>query len=394
MRDPLNWSIPLFRMFGIQVRLHILYIIVALGMLGRQYYVDPDRIGEYAIIWIGILFGIVLLHEFGHCFAARSVDGEAEEILMWPLGGLAFCSVPQTPRANFICVAGGPAVNLLICLICGVAMIAANYLPPVNIFQTRQLYQPELRNWSTGETAIPPGSDVYFHYSKDKKELIYAAKSGKTASGTKIALVDGKIVEVELSEIEIYPAWVLWSARVFWLSWLLFCFNMIPAYPMDGGRLLQVFLWSRSDDYRGSTTFACYSSLAITLVFLLISFVFNDSMLVALAIFIAVSAYQKLYQMQMEEQGSFGYDFSKGYGGFGPENDDETPTKKVRRPGPIKRWLLARKTRKERIYNEQVAADDRRLDELLAKIKQFGNDSVTPEERRFMERVSNRYKNR
>src|SRR4051812_39957362 len=110
MRDPFNWSIPLFRAFGIQVKLHILYIVVTLGLLGRAYYLDPQHIGEFALIWVVMLFVIVLLHEFGHCFAARYVDGDADEILMWPLGGLAYCNVPHAPRANMICVIGGPAV--------------------------------------------------------------------------------------------------------------------------------------------------------------------------------------------------------------------------------------------------------------------------------------------
>ena len=50
--------------------------------------------------------GIVLLHEFGHCAGARAVDGDAHQILMWPLGGLAAIEVPHTPRANFMPRAG------------------------------------------------------------------------------------------------------------------------------------------------------------------------------------------------------------------------------------------------------------------------------------------------
>ena len=59
-----------------------------------------------------LLFGIILLHEFGHCFGARYVDGDAKEVLIWPLGGLAFVDVPHTPRALFIATAAGPAVNV------------------------------------------------------------------------------------------------------------------------------------------------------------------------------------------------------------------------------------------------------------------------------------------
>ena len=71
---------------------------------------------DVAVI-LGLMFLSVLLHEFGHCFAARRVDGDADEILLWPLGGLARCDVPNTAWANFILAAGGPAVNLVLCLL-------------------------------------------------------------------------------------------------------------------------------------------------------------------------------------------------------------------------------------------------------------------------------------
>ena len=151
MRDPMSWSIPLFRAFGIQVKLHILYIIITLVMVLRVYSMDRSRLAEYALIWVVLLFIIVLLHEFGHCFAARKVDGEADEILMWPLGGLAYCAVPHTARANLITTAGGPLVNVFFCLAATAALSGAGYLPPLNIFEYRQLYHPELHNWQTGK---------------------------------------------------------------------------------------------------------------------------------------------------------------------------------------------------------------------------------------------------
>ena len=45
-----------------------------LGMLGRVYTQDPSRLGEFALIWVVMLFAIILLHEFGHCFAARRME--------------------------------------------------------------------------------------------------------------------------------------------------------------------------------------------------------------------------------------------------------------------------------------------------------------------------------
>src|SRR5689334_8306909 len=90
-----GWSLPLFTVprwvpwvRGIHVRIHILYILVAISeLLGA---LRQDAIGfQYALAMMGTLLVLVLLHEFGHCAACRLVGGQADEILMWPLGGLA-----------------------------------------------------------------------------------------------------------------------------------------------------------------------------------------------------------------------------------------------------------------------------------------------------------------
>jgi stage IV sporulation protein FB len=396
MRDPMNWSIPLFRAFGIQVKLHILYIVITLGMLLRVY-AQPggkEHLAEFALIWVVMLFVIILLHEFGHCFAARRVDGEADEILMWPLGGLAYCAVPHTARANLITAVGGPLVNVAICLGAGAVLVAADYLPPVNVFESRQLYYPELHNWRTGEPAKPYANAPYF--VDDKGKRISTLKFSVGPNGSLLAENEkGEFVPVQRAIAEVYPSWVLWTARLFWMSWMLLLFNLIPAFPLDGGRMLQCILWGRSGDYRSATQVACWSGLIVALAFLVISFWFNDSLLLFLAIFIMFTSYQQLMLLErgmIEEGGAFGYDFSKGYAGFGP--DEDAPAPKVRRAGPIKRWLQARRARRVQRESEQRAADEARLDQLLDKISRTGKESLTPEERRFMDRVSARYRNR
>jgi Zn-dependent protease len=60
------------------------------------------------------LFAVVLLHEFGHAFACRQVGGQANEIALWPLGGIAFVSPPPRPGALLWSIAAGPLVNVLL----------------------------------------------------------------------------------------------------------------------------------------------------------------------------------------------------------------------------------------------------------------------------------------
>src|SRR5580693_1361546 len=114
MQNPLTaWSlpIPVLRPFGITIRIHWMFPVVALGLilqtaLARNEAGTVPRYPEGA--WIdmalilALLFFSVLLHEFGHCFAARMLNGDANEVMLWPLGGLAFVEVPHTPRANFL----------------------------------------------------------------------------------------------------------------------------------------------------------------------------------------------------------------------------------------------------------------------------------------------------
>src|SRR5262245_45575733 len=132
MRDPLSWSFPIGRFFGISVRIHLLFLFFMVGMVGRGALAQPRSYALDALYIQLILFLSVLLHEFGHCFAARRVDGDASEILLWPLGGLAYVDVPNTARANLVTVLGGPAVNLVLCLITTAILAAYGFVPPIN----------------------------------------------------------------------------------------------------------------------------------------------------------------------------------------------------------------------------------------------------------------------
>src|SRR5262245_42583693 len=105
-------GIPLFKLFGIQVYLHwswLLVAVISIQSRSKMYDSLGWNVAEYLS-----LFVIVLMHEFGHSLACRSVGGRADRILLWPLGGVAFVDPPQRPGAVLWSIVAGPLVNVIL----------------------------------------------------------------------------------------------------------------------------------------------------------------------------------------------------------------------------------------------------------------------------------------
>lgn len=108
-----NQSSGTFRLFsfqGITVRVHWMWLVVALYMIerGKNDYGNPVwAVWEYLA-----LFAIVLLHEFGHSFATRQTGGTSSDILLWPFGGVAYVQAPERAGAQLWSIAAGPLVNV------------------------------------------------------------------------------------------------------------------------------------------------------------------------------------------------------------------------------------------------------------------------------------------
>ncbi|HVI08723.1 MAG TPA: M50 family metallopeptidase [Candidatus Binatia bacterium] len=105
-------SIRLFRFSGIDVFLHWSWFLVA------AYEISTRKTSYSSLTWNVLeylaLFLIVTLHEFGHALACRQVGGTANQIVLWPLGGIAYVNPPQRPGATLWSIAAGPLVNVAI----------------------------------------------------------------------------------------------------------------------------------------------------------------------------------------------------------------------------------------------------------------------------------------
>jgi Zn-dependent protease len=107
------------------VHLHWSWFLVAVYSISTRFpnYTSP----VWAAFEYIALFLIVLMHEFGHAMACRQVGGKADQIVLWPLGGVAYVAAPSRPGATLWSIAAGPLVNVaLIPLTMGVLYLAVH----------------------------------------------------------------------------------------------------------------------------------------------------------------------------------------------------------------------------------------------------------------------------
>ena len=116
-------AIRIFRLFGIDVYLHWSWFLIVFYDIQTRKQVY-NSLGWNALETLG-LFGIILAHEFGHALACRQVGGKANQIILWPLGGVAYVSPPQRPGAMLWSIAAGPLVNVILVPIFWFAMYFA-----------------------------------------------------------------------------------------------------------------------------------------------------------------------------------------------------------------------------------------------------------------------------
>ncbi|MBK7345234.1 MAG: site-2 protease family protein [Saprospiraceae bacterium] len=167
-------SILLFTFRGIPVRIHWSFGLLLLWVwyTGVRFGMDWPAIGVLALLMLS-LFACVVLHEFGHALTAKRYGIDTRDIILSPIGGVARLNkIPEKPIQEFLVALAGPAVNVIIALILGIIA------------------------W----IALPQGIEIQ-------------------------------------GESETAVFWIgNFVPLLFWMNLYLVLFNMIPAFPMDGGR--------------------------------------------------------------------------------------------------------------------------------------------------------------
>ncbi len=117
-------SFRLGSLFGIAIQCSWSFVLLVLLLLALTN--DPAQ----AALYLGLLFGAVLLHELGHALVARRFGIRVLDIALWPLGGMARMSeMPEKPKVEGCIAAAGPAVNLVLAAASGLVFLPTLLLP-------------------------------------------------------------------------------------------------------------------------------------------------------------------------------------------------------------------------------------------------------------------------
>jgi Zn-dependent protease len=325
--NPLFWSFGAGTWFRVHVRISLWFPLVLLWLWWAFGLSLGAAVG-------GILLVSVLCHEFGHVIAARMSDGVCDEILVWPMGGLAWVDLWAAPRSQVMTAAGGPLVNLLFCgvLLPGVwfSEFAAAAFNPLTL----------------------PVSQAQF--------------------GTDLA-----------TQLQVLG---------FSVNWILLLLNLIPAAPLDGGQILRGWLSSRIGG-TAATEASIRIAILVGIVLAVTGVGFNHVYLLSIAFLLILYAVQESHQLRSADSydDSFlGYDFSQGYTSL----ERSEPRRAETRPGLIQRWKARRQAEKQRRAEQQQLDAATQLDALLAKVHQQGMDSLTDAEKRQLRRAAEQLRHR
>ena len=115
-----SWSIPVGRLFGVDVRLHLTFLILPVFVFYTEYYANGKTAnGPRDLVLVGIILACVAAHECGHIFAAKRFGLIPKAVILLPLTGVTLyedsrTEKPATPpwKREIWLAMVGPVVNL------------------------------------------------------------------------------------------------------------------------------------------------------------------------------------------------------------------------------------------------------------------------------------------
>src|SRR5215467_575519 len=113
----MGWSVPIVRIAGIQVRIHITFLLLIAWLAFGYYSQGGTPAAAAGVLLVLLLFVCVVLHEFGHSLTAKAFGIDTPDITLLPIGGVARLErMPEEPAQELAIAAAGPIVNVIIAL--------------------------------------------------------------------------------------------------------------------------------------------------------------------------------------------------------------------------------------------------------------------------------------
>ncbi|OQA44695.1 MAG: putative zinc metalloprotease Rip3 [Chloroflexi bacterium ADurb.Bin325] len=234
-------SLKIITVRGIPIRIHVSFLLIVAwaAWLGWNNQGDWLRGVIFMVSFVVLLFACVVLHELGHSLVAQLFGVKVHDITLWPIGGVArIAGMPEKPYQEFLITAAGPTMNVLLAI--GLGLLAFVWIGPSTL----------------GQFARAPW----------RLERFFTGMS-----------VQSLVLMLAFNNL------------------LLAVFNLIPAFPMDGGRLLRSLLAVLLPAAL-ATRVAALIGQAIAVVMGLIALLTGQLFLGLVALFVFASAWQERQQ--------------------------------------------------------------------------------------------------
>jgi len=227
--------LSLGRIAGIKIEVHWTFTLILVWVVFLDLQSGGNaRSSLLNVVLILVLFFCVVLHELGHALTAKKFKINTQKITLLPIGGVASLDkIPEDPKQELLVAIAGPAVNVLI------AIVLILIVP----FQN------------------------YFGLSPEEIEQLFST--------------------VNLQNFLFF---------IFIANIMLVVFNLIPAFPMDGGRVLRALLSFKMSRVK-ATNIAAKVGQVFAVIFFMLGLLYNP-FLVLIALFIFIGAYAENKMVQ------------------------------------------------------------------------------------------------
>lgn len=236
----MKWSLRLFTVKGIDIKIHLTFVLILIWAAYRWSADSGQGVqgAVFGIVATLLLFLSVTLHELSHSFQALRFGVRVRDITLMPMGGLATMEeIPEDPNKELRIAIAGPLVNFVI----------AGFLIGIG------------------------------------------------------ALLNARTI-LSLDELYTSLGNVSWSGLLAYLTYanlLLGLFNLIPAYPMDGGRILRALL-AKKMDHAKATKIAAQVGQSFAVLIGLFGMFSGNWTLIIIAIFVWMGAGQENQSVQVK----------------------------------------------------------------------------------------------